>query len=151
MRKKNITIEDSRLVTVGTMRAIFKEERAVTNRGLKIALEQECIISRTKMHKSFFAMEQRVEEKFVTNERFERHMTNIAGEFNRVHEAIHQLQQSFANMEKMFQVIMREFAGMREDNRRFAQQREQLYRSDIVHERKIDELDERVLKLELAG
>lgn len=114
MTKGVIKTEDARLVTVGTMKKALGEFEV-------------------KIDKSFSEMD----EKFVTNDRFDRSMTAIADSFNRVHESI--------------AIIIRELGSIRQENREFRQEREQLYRTGVIHERKIDELDTRVLKLETAN
>ncbi len=122
MTKAPIPIEDSRLVTVGMFKTLVKQEGLVTIQELR-------------------KLEERMDKKIVTNEQFERTMTTVANTLNQLQESI----QDLAN------TVTREFAALREENKDFKQQREQLYRTDAIHERKIDELDERVLILETAA
>ena len=125
MTKALIKIEDSRLVTVGMFKTLIKQEGLVTVQELR-------------------RLEDRMDEKFVTNEKFERNMTAIADSFNQVFEAIH-------NLQKTMELILKQMAVINEEGREFRQQREQLYRTDTIHERKIDELGGRVLTLETAA
>ena len=122
MTKAPIPIEDSRLVTVGMFKTLVKQEGLVTVQELR-------------------KLEERMDKKFVTNEQFERTMTTVASTLNQLQESI----QSLAN------VVAREFAALREENKEFRQRTAQLERTDLIHKRKIDELDGRVLKLETAA
>lgn len=68
------------------------------------------------------------------------------------------LREAFVNfgkeMDKQFErntdIVIREIHTMRKEMREFHQAKDALERSDIIQERKIDELDSRVLKLETA-
>jgi len=122
MTKIPIPIEDSRLVTVGTFKTLVKQEGLVTIQELR-------------------KLEDRMDEKFVTNDQFERTMTTVANTLNQLQESI----QNLAN------AVTREFAALREENKEFRQRTVQLKRTDLIHERKIDELDGRVLTLETAA
>jgi hypothetical protein len=122
MTKRPIPIEDMRIATVGDL----KKERFFTLQEL-LKLEER--------------MNGRMEDKFVTNERFEKYMTIIGTEFNRVHEAISNLGD----------LITREVSLLRDENREFRQRTAQLEKIDLINERKIDDLDGRVLKLETVS
>jgi hypothetical protein len=51
-------------------------------------------------------------------------------------------------LEKLADLIVKESVATREENREFRQMREQLYSNDVIQERKIDDLDGRILRLE---
>lgn len=52
--------------------------------------------------------------------------------------------------ERVISTILTELQNMRAENRELYQVREQLYQNDIIQERRMDDLDERVLRLEIA-
>ncbi len=56
-----------------------------------------------------------------------------------------------AKIDRVVQIILREIAAMREENREFRQMREQLYANDVRQEVSIENLNERVLLLEAAS
>lgn len=140
MTKRSVSIEDARLVTVGALKVILKEEGVITHRDLRIALKEERAITSEEIAR----LEQKMNTKFSEiEEKFDRSMTAIADSFNRVYESI-------SDIQKTMNIILDEFIVIREERNEFRQQREQLYRTEIIHERKIDELDTRLLKLETA-
>lgn len=60
------------------------------------------------------------------------------------------VEKRFISLEKTLMFIIAELKNMREENRELYKMREQLYRNDQIQEVKIDNLEERVHKLEIA-
>ena len=67
--------------------------------------------------------------------------------FSRLEQKMTTFQKS---LEMFAGAILDEIAAMREENREFKMQAAQLNRTYLIHEQKIDDLDNRVLKLETA-
>ena len=83
---------------------------------------------RQELQKEFAAFELRIEQKFEAR-----------------------FAELDAKIDRVVQIILREIAAMREENREFRQMREQLYASDVRQEIAIEDLSERVLLLEAAS
>jgi predicted RNase H-like nuclease (RuvC/YqgF family) len=127
MTDRIIKTEDSRLVTVGTLKKILKEERVITSRDLKDALRAERAITLQE----FAKVEKKREES----------MTAIAQTLNRMQEAIFELQ-------KLVGFLVQEVTVIRSENREFRESLAYLDRSCLSNEQKIEYLDSRILKLE---
>lgn len=120
MTKRPVSIEDARLVTVGALKVILREERVITHRDLRIVLKEERTITSEEIARLEQKMDTKfseMDEKFVTNEKFDRSMTAIADSFNRVYESI-------SDIQKTMSIILDEFIAIREERNEFRQQRE---------------------------
>lgn len=149
MTKGIIKTEDSRIVTVGTLKKVLKEERGITLQELLrlegkvienngVTLQELCRLE-GKVDKGF----SEIDEKFVTEARFEKHMIAIADSINQIQEVSH-------NIQRIVESTDNRLAAIQEEHNEFRQRTAQLERMDFVNERKIDDLDARVLKLEVA-
>lgn len=89
-------------------------------------------------------------QEFVTTERFERNMNAIGDSFNRVQDSIDRIEMTITEIQITSQLILKQIDIIIQDNKEYKKRWEQLYSTSIRHEREIDGLDQRVLKLETA-
>ena len=79
--------------------------------------------------------------KYVTESVFEKHMRSIAQSFSHVNERLN-------SHDDMFEIIISEIKGIRHEHREFQQNFRIFNANDIKFERDIDNLKNRVEKLE---
>jgi len=83
-------------------------------------------------------------EKYVTESTFEKHMANIAKSFERVNA-------SLERHEQVMQVMLKEITAIHEDTKSFRDNISTLYTDHVAYDRKIENLNVRVEKLELKS
>ncbi len=87
-------------------------------------------------------------EKYVTETVFERSMMAIAKSFIHVDERFNKIDERFDRMDKAFEILIKGFQTFQQEAHDHRLAMSALTHSDVKHERKIDELFERVEKLE---